>query len=230
MKRTVFVLLLVVGLQGCFKNEPSASDAQAAIAAGFAECPRISVENVKIVNGLKIDDTTHQVKVTYDVHVNPLSSTEIENVKKSHDAYVSEALAKAHQQQAMDSQFTALVSKQQSLQELIGRDGGGPIGSETFNAAWEQRGGKEIDAQMQALTDASKAARDKPIEAKDMTLRLAWSPTDKARACIVKAGIRDDGSTHHTDAIDDMITQGAVNSYEATFAMVKTDNGWQAAE
>jgi len=254
MKRIFAVLILAVGLQACSKSNnapssqdieseptvsvaPSAQDVESALKSGYAECSNLSIENVKLINGLKIDDLTHQVKAQFDIRIIPLPADVIEEARKTNEQVGAEIKTRDEKHAELEKQQSDLDQQRFHLEDQRSAELNsmhfkmneyGVADQSEVNAANAELD-KKYGQQIRQLLDEKAALYDQIIRTsnlvttKSVNLRDLWG----SQACQSKSGVAFGGSGADMTSV---VENGQVTSYEATFVMIKTDNGWMKAQ
>jgi len=216
MKTNIALLAVAVAIQGCSAGAPSQTEIETAVTNAFTgaqhqQCDRIVIENIKKTNGVKVDDSTYQVMATYDVRVVPVGH------KGEVDALVekSKGFEEMHKQLAL--QITQVAKEE---------------GDSRPNPQWIGVHPEAASERMRPLVDQYNAVGDQwqdsriEVEKKINEVRKEWG-SDYCRMIIgAEFGT---GIFGFNDTLA-AITEGGVNSFERTFNMTKTDNGWMELE
>lgn len=215
MKKIGAVLLVACAVQGCSSGSPSQSEIEEAVTSAFKasqrqQCDRILIENIKKANGIQVEDSIYQIMATFDVRVEPVGGKD-------------EIAALRAEQKELEGQIRDVDNEIKAVGKAEGE------GMYATNPSWLVMHPEAVSEQMRPLIDykitlqSQKTEIDVKVERKVKEVIAEWGP----EYCYVIMGTgfgtgQYGGFTNKFEAI----TEGSVHSYERTFNMVKTDNGW----
>ena len=228
MKKIVAVSFVVLGIQACSSGSPSTSDVTRALEPTIQGCQNLSIENVKIVNGVEVDALTHQVQAQYDVKVTPLPEERVKEAQKLQEQWDAEKQSLIDHFNELKEQQKDLGAKMAPLQAQVDQDlqAAGVSQSNTTPTEYDAR--RKALSDKYGLTPLEEQSHDLWAQLEPGTYNM--QPTTKTidvlgewggHRCIDRSGSGQDWFN--------AVTKGAVNTLNISFVMRKTDNGWMAA-
>jgi hypothetical protein len=153
MRKIFAATLVVLGVQACSSSSPSASDVAKSLRANYQNCPYVAIEHLKLLNGMKIDDLTHQVQVQYDLTMLPLPASKVEEVQKLATDRDAERQKREEDEKELTQQAAELLKQAQELDGQIvqevaasGLQGDNPQYRAEINRLKKERGVEDMYA------------------------------------------------------------------------------------
>ena len=213
MKKAIAAMIFACALQGCSSSAPSDTEIEAAVHdqlanLQLAQCKGIAIENVAKKNGVKVNDSTYQILVGYDVRIIPVANG--------------------------NSQIEALIAEQETAEAAYLNAGKEIMRiTEEENSGYSIMPG-ELIAYPQKMTERTRPLVDQYVEADKRATELRNEIGERNRAtnetwgpelCRVIAGEGPAGVFRFPE-LSKAIRIGATQSFELEMTLMKTDNGW----
>jgi len=214
MKKVTGLLLLTLGLHGCSDRAPNQAEIEAAVMGPFSgldQCPGLSIENVRKTNGIKVDDSTYQIMATYDVRVIPV------------DGYQEVVDALQSRLKTQEEEGYRLGHELEKTRDCQGQPG---------NPSW-------LSMHPDCATDENRTTLQRFMEVRELAFnsKVELEQTFKAVKkewgsdyCVMITGAGFGTGIFGFKNVMEVILKGGVNTFENTYIMSLTDNGWMALE
>lgn len=207
--RVALCASMIFALTAC-SHAPSDSEAKAVIKDRFADCKYISLDSFEKVNGIPVDDNDYRVDVKYTVSLTPEDSDLQDGLK--------EWAKRMDQIASLKEQFNESMKEGSGdLNAYIAAHPDDPDASTHFNdqdPGFQKR--TALLAQIQDIQNQSSG--ESPART---FMRRVSSECSKVDPSIV--------SQLFGKSTADSIADKATMDFSETIAMIKTDDGWQAA-
>lgn len=231
MRKFIAATMLFTAFQAIAGGAPTTADVRRAVTAGYADCPKLKVENVRLVNGREINEKLHVVDVTFDVRMIPLTPSQVQQQRQIDAEYEAEmkvlddrtAFIKARYKE-LETQLRELSRQAHSQVQAEGLKSSDPGYQDRMNQVRAEIGMTEVKDQMNVIDrELYPPAEDQPsprmrLMQKHASSKVDWGSTN----CLMISGV----NFTNTRAIKEATENGFVKHNRVSVRMAKTYNGW----
>lgn len=222
MKKYIIIFTLIL-IAGC-SSGPSDKDVENNLTNLFnGTCKIAKIENAKKINGIKLSDSTYDLKISFDVVIDP-----VPEVKNELENYNKKTERAKFLRGELEKEFEPINIKYADLMKKFSEDSDN--NSLDSEKVYEQTGVfiSNKNSELKAIEDKyNEISKKEDLDLPALESKLNRTVAEIDRNCNTNEfGKKLIYSTRGVNSIA-AYSKGAKSSFSHNLNMIKTDNGWQ---